>query len=361
MLHFFPHYANDVSEHPFAVELRRCQLPHRFFASEVDRNYTTLAERLFVAYPRMMWVALGSAIRSLLLSRPRPVAAVVGSDIEALIFGLIRTLLRLRTIIVYETLIIAPRRSPVLRAATHGYFGFILSLIDVAICHSRAETVQYAAAFPRARCRFACVPYGTTVTNHRAVIAKYRNRTETADIVTAGRSGRDYTTLAKAIEGLPCRLRIICNLASSVAGITQNEQITVIRDCFGGDYIDMLAKSLFVVVPLAADDVSAGQMVLLQASALRKAVVVTRTTTTLEYATDTEDALFVDIGDVQQMRTAIRRLLEDTSLRDRLAENALGRFERCYTTEQYVRNMVAAIVTVARPGKADALRHGSEY
>ncbi|WP_428492746.1 glycosyltransferase [Rhodopila sp.] len=361
MLHFFPHYANDVSEHPFAVELRRCQVPHRFFASVVDRTYTTLAERLFVAYPRMIWVALGSAIRSLLLSRPRPVAAVVGSDIEALIFGLIRMLLRLRTIVVFETLIIAPRRSRRLTALAHGYFGFILSLIDVAICHSHAETVQYAAAFPRARCRFACVPYGTTVTNHRALIAKYSNRTENADIVTAGRSGRDYTTLAKAIEDLPCRLRIICNLASSVAGIIQSRQIMVMRDCFGPDYIDTLAKSLFVVVPLASDDVSAGQMVLLQASALRKAVVVTRTTTTLEYATDTEDALFVDIGDVHQMRTAIRRLLEDASLRDRLAGKALERFERCYTTEQYVRNMVAAITAAAAPGMADALSHGSRH
>lgn len=355
MLHFFPHYANDVSDHPFAVELRRCRIPHRFFACAVDRTYTTLVGRVLVVYPRMIWVAVRSAIWSLLLSRPRPAAAVVGSDIEAMIFGLVRLVFRLRTFVVFETLIIAPRRSPTRMAIAQNYFRLILSLIDVAICHSDAEILRYSAAFPRARCHFASVPYGITVTNHRALIAKYQDKTEAGDIVTAGRSGRDYQTLAKAIEGLGCKLRIICNLAGSVVGIEQGEQIAVVRDCFGGDYIDSLARALFVVVPLAENDVSAGQMVLLQASALRKAVVITRTTTTLEYATDGAEALFVDIGDVQQMRTAIQRLLADATLRDQLGENALSRFERHYTTEQYVRNIVAAIKAALPPATADAL------
>ena len=359
MLHFFPHYADDVSGTPFAAELRRCQIPHRFFATAVDRTYKTSAGRLFVVYPRMIWVAVCSAIRSLLLSRPRPVAAVVGSDIEALIFGSLRMLFRLRTIVVFETLIIAPRRSRATRVIAQSYFRFILSVIDVAICHSHPETVQYSSAFPRARCRFVCVPYGITVTNHRALIAKYRDKAEVGDIVAAGRSGRDYRTLARAIEGLQCRLRIICDLAGSVAEIGPSEQIVVIRDCFGADYIDALASASVVVVPLAQDDVSAGQMVLLQASALRRPVIITRTTTTLEYATEDEEVLFVDIGDVQRMRTAVRRLLDDASLRDRLAENALRRFERCYSTEHYVRGMVSAIT--ATSGMADALSHGSRH
>lgn len=359
MLHFFPHYANDVSDHPFAVELRRSQVPHRFFAAVVNRRYTTVTGLLFTVYPRMIWVAVRSAIRSLLLSRPRSTAAIVGSDIEALIFGLLRKLLRLRTIVVFETLIIVHRRSSLTNAISQRYFGIILSLIDVAICHSYIETVQYSAAFRRARCQFAFVPYGTTVTHHRALIAEYRASDAGGDIVTAGRSGRDYRTLAKAIEGLPCRLRILCDLAPPLAGIDPSEQIVVVRDCFGQDYIDTLAKALFVVVPLAEDDVSAGQMVLLQASALRKAAVITRTATTLEYATDDKEALFVDIGNIQQMRTAIRRLLEDVPLRERLAENAVRRFERYYTTEQYVRNLVSAVNSALRPGVAGAQTHGA--
>ena len=359
MLHFFPHYANDVSDPPFAAELLRSRIPHKFFALAIDRTYKTLAGLLLVVYPRMIWVAACSAIQSLLLSRPCPTAAVVGSDIEALIFGLVRKLFWRRTIVVFETLIIVPRRSPVIRAISRNYFFIILSLIDLAICHSDAEAALYSASHRHARCQFVCVPYGTTVTNDRAPIAKYRTSTGIGDIVTAGRSGRDYNTLASAIEGLQCRLRIICDLASSIAGINRSEQIVMVRDCFGGDYIDMLARALFVVVPLAEDDVSAGQMVLLQASALRKAVIITRTTTTLEYATDGEDALFVDIGNVQQMRAAVQRLLEDVPLRDRLAGNARERFERCYTTEQYVRSMVAAINAVLPSAAANALSNGS--
>ena len=39
MLHFFPHYANDVTDTPFAAELRRLGVPHRFFATKISLRY----------------------------------------------------------------------------------------------------------------------------------------------------------------------------------------------------------------------------------------------------------------------------------------------------------------------------------
>ncbi len=352
MLHFFPRYAADVSGTPFATELRRLREPHRFFGARISLRYKTPFGLLFSVYPRLAWLALRNAVRSLLVSRPKPTAVIVSSDIEALVFGVVRATFRQRAVLVFETLIVTPRASPLKNAVYLRYYAAVLALVDMAICHSSVEAARYATLFPRARCRFVCIPFGTTVTGREAAMAAQAANTQDGVIVTAGRSGRDYRTLAAAIRGLPCTLHILCDVSAAVAQLEPSDQVSVVRDCFDQAYFDALAAALFVVVPLAVDDVSAGQMVLLQASALGKAIVITRTATTAEYATDGEDALFVDIGDVAQMRDAIRRLLHDLALRDRLGANAASRFERDHSTEAYVRKLVAAIAAdrAAHPG-----------
>ena len=339
MLHFFPHYAEDVTNTPFAAELRRLQVPHRFFSAEIRLRYKTMFGLLFSVYPRLTWLALRSAIRSLALSHPRPTAVIVCTDVEALVFGILRRILRLSTLIVFETLIITHTNLVFRR-----YYRLILSLIDIGICHSRNEVGRYIRAFPGVHCRFVFVPFGTTVNCREKLIAAYATAVDKdGAIVSAGRSSRDYRTLAEAIRGLPCKLRIICDIAGPVAQISPSEQITIVRDCFGMTYIEALANALFVVVPLTVDDISAGQMVLLQAAALGKAVIISRTATTVEYATGEQDALFVDMGNVEQMRAAICRLLEDHALRGRLGVAAARRFENEYSTESYVRNIVSVI------------------
>ncbi len=340
MLHFFPHYAADVTNTPFAAELRRLQVPHRFFSAKINLQYKTVFGLLFSVYPRLTWLALRSAVRSLVLSSPKPAAVIVNTDVEALVFGILRHILRLPTLIVFETVIITRYKNPVFRR----YYGLIFSMVDIGVCHSSTEIERYTKDFPSVKCRFVFVPFGTTVNGREMLMAAYATAgNQNGAIVTAGRSSRDYRTLTEAIRGLPCKLRIIRDIAIPVTQIRLSDQITVVRDCFGMAYIEALANALFVVVPLSVDNISAGQMVLLQASALGKAVIITRTASTAEYATDEQDALFVDMGDVKQMRGAICRLLEDHEFRARLGVGAARRFERENSTEAYVRNLVSVI------------------
>jgi glycosyltransferase involved in cell wall biosynthesis len=344
MLHLFPRFTDDFDSTPYAAELRRLGVPYRLFGRGVSLRYRSAAGLLFSVYPRLFLFALRGALQSLLLSRPAPGAAIIGTDVEALIFGLLRLLLRRRTLIVFETFIVTPRKARLADALYRRYFAFIAARVDIAICHSRAEAEHYTSMFAGAKARFAVVPFGTTVNGReRLVMEAARLAGAGRAIVTAGRSGRDYPTLAKAIEGLPCRLQIICDIAAPVEALPATPQITILRDRFDQAYLRTLAEALFVVVPLAVDDVSAGQMVLLQAAALGRAVIITRTATTSDYATDGEDALLVDRGDAGQMRAAVRRLLADAVLRDRLGANAAARFDRQHSTEAYVRNLVGVI------------------
>jgi glycosyltransferase involved in cell wall biosynthesis len=343
MIHFFPRYTNDASADPIAVELRRLGIPHRFFATQISQRYRAKSTLFLVVYPRLAWVAMRDAVRSMVLSQPKPSVVIVGTDVEALVFGVVRSLTFSQTRVVMQTLIITPRRHWVLNKLYHAYFSVILGLIDGAICHSRAEVATYPRQFRSPRCRFAFVPYGMTVSPSVIRQVEARSDSRAGDVVTAGRSNRDYRTLAAAIEGLDCRLRIICDLNDPVADLPASGQITVLSDCFDLDYFTELAAAKFVVVPLSSDSQSAGQMVLLQASALGKAMIVTRSQTTVDYGTDGLDVIFVEIGDVGGMRAAIKRLLQDDALRERLGANARERFHREYSSEVYARNVVAAL------------------
>ncbi len=343
MIHFFPKFARDVQDTPFALELHRQGAAYRVFAEHIDREYKTRAGLLLRVYPILIWFAVRSAVRSLLLSRPAPDTAVVTSDVEAIIFGVLARLFGRRTRIVFETFIATPRRSPLSGAAHLAYYRFVLSFVDAAICHSKVEAARYADLFAGARARFVYLPYGLSVSGRADLRAAYANQSAASNvIVAAGRSGRDYKTLAEAITGLPCKLRIICDWERPTQDIEESDQVTILRNCFGADYLVELAKARFVVVPLSVHDISAGQMVLLQAFALGKAVIVTDTLTTPDYAVDGRDAVFVDRANTDDMRQKIHALLSDDALCQRIGAFASERFDRDFSTESYVGKLVTA-------------------
>ena len=98
-----------------------------------------------------------------------------------------------------------------------------------------------------------------------------------------------------------------------------------------------------MVVPLAQRNVSAGQMVLLQAAALGKPVVITETATTREYVTDGEDALLVRYGDVADMRAKIAMLLADPVACATIGQRASDRYDAEFCTEAYVRRLLGLL------------------
>ena len=351
-IHFFPHYADDVSDTPFAAELARMRVPHRFFKARIDLKYRSTAELLLRVYPRLFRLALRNAIASLLRSEPRPTHAVVNTEVEALVFGLVKVFARVQTKIIFETFIYTSRGEGLLGRLHRAYLRLILSRVDAALCHARHETREYKQSFASTGCQFLFVPYGTTVHGREAMIneAAVRPPSDPPLLVTAGRSARDYTTLLAAIRGLPCRLLIISDSFDISIEPRQSAQVTVLRNCFGMEYLQQLARAELVVVPLARDSISAGQMVLLQARALRKPLIITRTATTVEYATDGEDALMVERSDVAGLHAAIERLLQDAALRETLAARGGARFERDHSTEAYVRALVATIAAASADG-----------
>ena len=194
--------------------------------------------------------------------------------------------------------------------------------------------------FPRHASKFTYIPFGTTINVEDQSCAGDPGMPV---IVTAGRSGRDYPTLSQAVQGLECKLKIVCDIGGPVTGIVPSDQIEIVSKLYGEGYLRLLASATIVVVPISLNDISAGQMVFLQASALRKPIIITRTRTTTDYAEQGQNAVLVPLGNVAELRSAIVDLMRDADRRARLGACARARFDRDHTTESYVRRLVSVI------------------
>ena len=292
----------------------------------------------------MACFALKSAIRSLILSKPYPDAVVIGSDIEALIFGIFRLLLlRKKPDIVWLGFIYTARRNLLVNRLREIYFGFIFLFIDKVICHSKLEVERYTRIFKKSRAKFVYIPYGLQIFGRKKQAAAASDRPY---ILTAGRSGRDYATLFLAIEPLDIDLHVVCDSESALAGLKVPTNVMVLRKCYGAAYVNELNAALFVVIPLGVNDISAGQMVLIQAMAFAKPTIITRTATVEEYVVDGEQSLLVAQGHVIELRAAISRLMSDKKLADHLASNAIAAFEKNFCMKAFVGNLVACLIPV---------------
>ncbi len=187
-------------------------------------------------------------------------------------------------------------------------------------------------------------------------------RPRPADIVrehqvcSAGLEWRDYPTLIEAVTPMP---RLLVKLAaaspwSKHTDETRERTLPPNVDARRYDYAalrDLYAESAFVVVPLRETDFQAGVTTMLEAMAVGKAVIATRTTGQTDVIADGVNGLVVAPGDVDGWREAICRLRNDPALCARLAESGRRWVEEHATLDAWTARVADAL---RRSARADA-------
>ena len=167
-------------------------------------------------------------------------------------------------------------------------------------------------------------------------------------ICAAGLEWRDYPTLIEAVREMP-DLTVKLAAASPWSkheNETENRVLPPNVEARRYSYAELrglYAQSSFVVVPLKETDFQAGVTTMLEAMAMGKAVVATRTTGQTDVITDGENGLSVAPGDAAGWREAIERLRGDAALRARLGANARRWVEEHATLTRWAERIAAAI------------------
>ncbi|HVP40132.1 MAG TPA: glycosyltransferase family 4 protein [Candidatus Saccharimonadales bacterium] len=201
--------------------------------------------------------------------------------------------------------------------------------------------------------RAACAA-GLGVPPERCVFVPFHCRREpaaeplpgTGPFLAAGRSRRDYATLARAVREAGCRLTVVAPPAEArhFAGLPGVEFRGELPDA---EYRAVLEAATAVVVPLPPTPRSVGQAVVLEAMALGKPVLAAAVPGLADYLDPEETALTYRPGDAADLARQLGRLA-DPALRARLGRAALQRVRERYTPDHHAR---AVLDLVRRAGE----------
>jgi len=179
---------------------------------------------------------------------------------------------------------------------------------------------------------------------------------ETTDegyVFAGGGSGRDFATLIEAMRGNAATLRIVTFGPETLGWrgpLPQNVEVEWTMPLHG--FLERMAGAHIVVIPLRDGSSDFGQTTLVQALALGKPLVATRSPGVIDYVDDGREGLLVDAGDVAGYREAILRLEEDVRLRQACSQRARER-ALLSTYSAFADRVETVLLSVAPPDADD--------
>ena len=149
--------------------------------------------------------------------------------------------------------------------------------------------------------------------------------------LSAGRSNRDYDFLVRSWpEGE--HLHIVCDNGLQTGNGEKGADIQVLTHCYQEEFLAEIANCRAVVIPLQNENISSGQLVILQALMMGKPVIVTRNAAIGDYIRDGENG-YVIAKSADQLQQAMERL-QDPSRYEMMCRNARSSFMADYSQKE---------------------------
>lgn len=170
-------------------------------------------------------------------------------------------------------------------------------------------------------------------------------------IATAGLEFRDYATLMEAVKDVDVDVVIAAASPwSKRPDRTANTTIPAnvhVQRFSQFELRQVYADSQFVVMPLEDVDFQAGVTAILEAMAMERPVICSRTRGQTDILVDGETGIYVAPGDPHALRAAIERLLGDPNAVERMGRASRAEVERRLSQERYVGRLAAVVYSSA--------------
>jgi glycosyltransferase involved in cell wall biosynthesis len=185
-------------------------------------------------------------------------------------------------------------------------------------------------------------------------------------VLAVGAEARDYPTLVRALDGLdvPAELAVgttvlppsgdldalLGPMVRDTVGTRSSARIRLRRQLDHLELRRLYAGARLVVVPLRDVDFDAGVTAVVEAMAMGKPVVVTRTRGQVDVVRDGVNGLYVPPGDPVALRAAVRRLLDEPETAARLGRAGRATVEAHHTLDGWVARVAAAVPRLPSAG-----------
>lgn len=199
--------------------------------------------------------------------------------------------------------------------------------LDGIIYHASIQKEYYERQLPWLKDKTLFVPFGTE-TEYYFPNPKVQ---EEPFILAYGAVKRDYQTLIRAATALPRLSFVIVGINRLPYHLPSNVKLVPFVPV--DKMREYLWKSRFVVLPLPVFNYAYGQMTLLQSLSCQKAVIATKTPSTIDYIEDGKTGVFVKPYDVLDMKEKIKQVWDDEKFRKKLALGGKESVEKKFNEE----------------------------
>lgn len=159
-------------------------------------------------------------------------------------------------------------------------------------------------------------------------------------LCSVGMEFRDYPTLIEAVRGLDVQVIIAAGSPwSKRADSTADQEIpdnVIVRRFTQFELRELYAMSVFMVMPVYNVNFQAGVTALLEAMAMGKAVICSRTSGQTDVVVEGETGLYVPPENAEALREAIVQLLNDPDEAERMGKNGRLRITTYMNLSHYV-------------------------
>lgn len=171
--------------------------------------------------------------------------------------------------------------------------------------------------------------------------------TEPPTICAVGLEARDYATLLQAVDGLPVQVVIAAASPwSKRSDETEGQQIPAnvsVRKFSQFDLRQLYADSMFLVMPLHDVEFQAGVTAILEAMAMERAVICSRTPGQSDVVVEGETGHYVAPYDIAALRAAIEGLLGNPDQAARMGKAGRTRVEQGMNLDQYAARLAQIV------------------
>ncbi len=198
-------------------------------------------------------------------------------------------------------------------------FSWAVSKVNGIVAISEAEANALKIKFPHLKDKIIFLHEATDIDYFKPV----PNAVEENYILSVGNYGRDFNTIIEASKDLGVELRLATklikkddkNLPSHVkAGLYSHSEM-----------MNLYAKAKAVIISLDTKDGyfdSVGTLSIGESFSMGKATIVSHTKSMESYVKDGENALFAELKNIESMRSALKKVLDNKELRKQMGDNA---------------------------------------
>lgn len=201
-------------------------------------------------------------------------------------------------------------------------FYFIVKHADGIVTISKDEEEKLIKIFPEKKNFIKFIPHGIDT----SFFSPDKNTKEEKNfILSVGRDpGRDFDTLFKSIKNIDCNLKITARPWNIKHLLPLPKNVTL-NDFTPKELIQEYRKASIIILPLKTSggiNDAMGCSTLMEAMAMGKAVIATKTPTMESYITDGENGILVTEGDSDELQKAIIKLIHNEEYRKKLGHSA---------------------------------------